>query len=123
MSILHRTIGVMTGPAPLDKQALAVLADPAAAGIVRADHGALVLGSNGVELARLAALLAGGCSVTDILIAYPSLDASSLEQATGLIDRYGIDGAGFPVITAKRALASAGLDALDAVLDGTSAGA
>ena len=66
---------------------------------------------------RIAALLAGGLSVSEVLEDYPSLSAEDVETAQTYAEAHPKAGRPYPRTTAKRALKGAGLEALDDVLE------
>jgi uncharacterized protein (DUF433 family) len=82
------------------------------------DDGEAVLKGSDVEVYRIAALLAGGLSVDQVLADYPSLSRDAVEVARAYAEAYPKPGRPYPRTTAKRALRGAGLEALDEVLGG-----
>jgi uncharacterized protein (DUF433 family) len=81
----------------------------------RNDREAVLKGSD-VEVYRIAALLAGGLSVDQVLADYPSLSRGAVEAARAYAEAHPKPGRPYPRTTAKRALQGAGLEALDEVL-------
>ena len=76
-----------------------------------------------VEVHRIAALVAGGMSIDEILADYPSLTRGAIDSAIAYASAHPKPGRPFPRLTAKRALRAAGFEALDEVLgDGDDAG-
>jgi uncharacterized protein (DUF433 family) len=80
------------------------------------DDGEVVLKGSDVEVHRIAALLAGGLSVDQVLADYPSLSRDAVEAARAYAEAHPKPGRPYPRTTAKRALQGAGLEALDEVL-------
>ncbi|MGN7126775.1 DUF433 domain-containing protein [Methylorubrum thiocyanatum] len=80
-------------------------------------NGEAVLKGSGVEVHRIAALLAGGMSPEDICKDYPSLSPAAVAVAKAYADAHPKPGRPYPATTAKRALSGAGLEALDEVLE------
>lgn len=77
-----------------------------------------VLKGTGVEVHRVAALLDGGLTPEEVREDYPSLDPTDVAAARAYAGAHPKPGRPYPRTTAKRALKGAGLEALDAVLDG-----
>jgi uncharacterized protein (DUF433 family) len=78
----------------------------------RADGEPLLKGTQ-VEVYRIAALLEGGASVDQVLEDYPSLSREHVETAGAYAEAYPKTGRPYPRVSVKRALQSAGLEALD----------
>ena len=72
-----------------------------------------VLKDSGVEVYRIAALLNGGLTPEDICKDYPSLSPKAVAVAKAYAEAYPKSGRPYPSTTVKRALAGAGLEALD----------
>ncbi|HJU16182.1 MAG TPA: DUF433 domain-containing protein [Stellaceae bacterium] len=79
------------------------------------NDGEAVLKGGDVEVYRIAALLAGGLSVDQVLADYPSLSRDMVETARAYAEAYPKPGRPYPRTTVKRALQGAGLEALDEV--------
>jgi uncharacterized protein (DUF433 family) len=82
----------------------------------RADGEPLLKGTD-VEVYRIAALLAGGMSITDVQADYPSLSHHAIATAKAYADAHPNPGRPYPRTTVKRALKGAGLEALDEVTE------
>jgi uncharacterized protein (DUF433 family) len=82
----------------------------------RADGEPLLRGTE-IEVYRIAALLAGGMTVSEVLEDYPSLSREAVEHAKAYAEAHPKAGRPYPGTTAKRALQGAALEALDEVLD------
>ena len=82
----------------------------------RSDGEPVLKGTN-IEVYRIAALLAGGLSVKDILEDYPSLSGDEVAVARAYAEAHPKPGRPYPRTTAKRALQSAGLRRSMRVLD------
>jgi uncharacterized protein (DUF433 family) len=82
----------------------------------RSDGEALLKGPN-IEAHRIAALLDGGMTIDAILYDYPSLSREQIIAAMAYGAAHPKSGRPYPPVTAKQALRSSGLDALDDVLD------
>ena len=82
------------------------------------ENGEPLLEGTTIEVHRVAALVAGGMSIEAILEDFPSLSRSAIETAEAYARAHPRTGRPYPRTTAKRALAGAGLEALDAALDG-----
>jgi len=80
----------------------------------RADGEPMLKGTH-VEIHRIAALLEGGVSVDQVLEDYPSLLREHAETAKAYAEAYPKTGRPYPRTSVKRALKSAGLEALDDV--------
>ncbi|UHD45816.1 DUF433 domain-containing protein [Aureimonas altamirensis] len=78
----------------------------------RAD-GEPMLKGTAIEVYRIAALLEGGASIKAVLEDYPSLSAGQVETARAYAEAYPKSGRPYPRTSVKRALAGAGLEALD----------
>jgi uncharacterized protein (DUF433 family) len=78
----------------------------------RAD-GEPVLKGTEIEVYRIAALLVGGSSIEGVLEDYPSLSREDVEAARAYGEAHPKAGRPYPRSSAKRALQSAGLEALD----------
>lgn len=78
----------------------------------RADGEPLLRGTQ-VEVHRIAALLEGGASVDQVLEDYPSLSRENVVTARAYAEAYPKAGRPYPRASVKRALQSAGLEALD----------
>ena len=98
--------------AELDRRtaALEALADKVT---FRSDGEPLLRGTT-IEVHRIAALISGGMSAEAILEDYPSLSRTDLETAEAYAAAHPKSGRPYPKTTAKRALAGASLEALDA---------
>jgi uncharacterized protein (DUF433 family) len=75
--------------------------------------GEAVLKESGVEVYRIAALLNGGLTPEDICKDYPSLSPKAVAVAKAYAEAHPKSGRPYPSTTVKRALAGAGLEALD----------
>lgn len=76
-------------------------------------HGNAVLKGTGVEVHRIAALVAGGASVDSVLEDYPTLTADQVAFSQAYAAAHPKSGRPFPKITAKAAIQAADLGALD----------
>ena len=83
----------------------------------RNDGEALLKGTD-IEVHRIAALLGGGMTPAEICQDYPSLTLEAVAIAKTYAEAYPKPGRPYPSKTVKRAIKSAGLEALDEVLDG-----
>lgn len=72
-----------------------------------------ILNGTAIEVYRIAALLEGGASIKEVLEDYPSLSAGQVETARAYAEAYPKPGRPYPRTSVKRALAGAGLEALD----------
>jgi uncharacterized protein (DUF433 family) len=81
----------------------------------RADGEALIAGAT-VEVHRIAALLDGGATAEAVLADYPSLTREQVMSALAYAGAHPKPGRPYPRKSLKRALSSAGLEALDEVL-------
>lgn len=75
--------------------------------------GEAVLKDSSVEVYRIAALLNGGLTPEDICKDYPSLSLEAVAVAKAYAEAHPKSGRPYPSTTVKRALAGAGLEALD----------
>lgn len=75
--------------------------------------GDTVLAGTTIEVYRIAALLEGGMSRLEILSDYPSLTADQVDFAEAYAKAHPNPGRPYPRLTAKAALRSADLSALD----------
>ncbi|MFO1061794.1 MAG: DUF433 domain-containing protein [Dongiaceae bacterium] len=80
------------------------------------DNGEVLLRGRGVEVHRIAALLKGGMTPQEICADNPSLTPDDVATAKAYATAHPKAGRPYPPITAKRALAGAGLEALTEVL-------
>ena len=81
------------------------------------NDGEAILKGTQIEVYRIAALL-GGMTPEQICEDYPSLTPSAVATAKVYAEAYPKTGRPYPSKTVKRAIAGAGLEALDEVLDG-----
>jgi len=81
------------------------------------DGGEAILKGTKLEVHRIAALVFGGMSPDDIVEDYPSLTPDLIATAMIYAAAYPKVGRPYPARTIKRALAGAGLEVLDEVLD------
>jgi len=88
---------------------LALLADA----VEFRSNGEPLLSGTSVEVYRISALLAGGASVDQVLEDYPSLSRPQVEAARAYAETYPKPGRPYAHTSVKRALRSAGLEALD----------
>lgn len=107
---LRIALGDLAGEVDSRTAELEALADKVT---FRSDGEPLLQGTT-IEVHRIAALVAGGMSGEAILEDYPSLSRTDLETAEAYAAAHPKSGRPYPKTTAKRALAGAGLEALDA---------
>lgn len=79
------------------------------------EDGEPLIHGTAIEAHRIAALLDGGASAEEVLADYPSLSRQQVLAARAYAEAYPKPGRPFPRVSAKRALAEAGLDLLDAL--------
>jgi hypothetical protein len=94
-------------------QELAALADKVE---FRKDNEAVLKGTD-IEVYRIAALLLGGMTPDEVRADYPSLTLELVADARAYAEAHPKPGRPYPRTTFKRALKSAGFEALDEVLD------
>ncbi|HEL3804295.1 DUF433 domain-containing protein [Stenotrophomonas maltophilia] len=82
-------------------------------GIKTSSDGEAVIAGSGVEAHRIAALLKGGMSPSEIQEDYPSLTLEQIDAARAYAEVYPKPGRPYPERTLKRALLSSGLEELD----------
>lgn len=81
--------------------------------VERDEHGNAVLTGSGVEVHRIAALLAAGVSVDSVLEDYPTLTADQVAFSRAYATTHPNTRRPYPKITAKAAMRAADLSALD----------
>jgi len=79
--------------------------------------GEAVLQGTDIEVHRIASLLGGGMTPEQISEDYPSLTREAIATAKAYAEAHPKAGRPYPSMTVKRAMAGAGLEALDEVLD------
>ncbi len=84
----------------------------------RRDGEAILKGTD-IEVHRVASLLGGGMTAEQICEDYPSLRPEAIATAKAYAEAHPKAGRPYPSKTVKRAIAGAGLEALDEVLDET----